>query len=134
MDWSEIDLVNDCIVVPASKAKTRRARYVTISPNLRQWLDREAEASGLVVATGNIDVFGERLRRITKAAGVDPWPRNALRHTFASHYYERTRSADQTAAELGNSPTVLFRHYRALVSPAETEAFWNIPPCSCAGL
>ncbi len=130
LDWSEVDLRNLRILVSSRKAKTRKARYTGISANLHAWLSQWSTNTGTVAGASSVDVFGERLRKIAGIAEISPWPRNALRHTFASHYFSRTKDEAKTAAELGNSPSVLFRHYRALVSPEETEAFWQITPDS----
>jgi hypothetical protein len=33
-----------------------------------------------------------------------------------------------TAAEMGNSPAVIFHHYRALVTPEAAEKYWKLMP------
>jgi hypothetical protein len=53
---------------------------------------------------------------------------NVLRHTFGSYHYAQHRNENLTAAEMGNSPAVIFRHYRALVKPESAGVFWNILP------
>jgi integrase len=130
LEWSEIDLVNSRILIPASKAKTRRVRYVTISRNLKEWIETAPQKTGSVVPTSSTDVFGEHLRKLAKAAGINPWPRNALRHTFGSYFFGLTKDESRAAAEMGNSPTILFQHYRALVKQEEIEDFWSISPRS----
>ena len=38
LDWSEIDFESGLIEVKAAKSKTAQRRFVTIQPNLREWL------------------------------------------------------------------------------------------------
>lgn len=106
--------------VKGHKAKTRRRRLVTICPALRAWLDA---APPLRVAN-----LPKAFRRARLAAGIDPWPHNALRHTFASFHLALHQDAQRTALECGHSPEILFRHYRELVTREEAEAFFALRP------
>jgi len=65
-----------------------------------------------------------------KAAGIETWPPDALRHTWASCRLALTGDAARTAAEAGHDQSVLHRHYRALTSRAEAEAWFGILPSS----
>ena len=70
-----------------------------------------------------------QLEKLAKMAGIQPYPRNALRHSFASYHMAHFRSAPETALELGHvSAAITFRHYRELVTPGEAERFWKIAP------
>jgi hypothetical protein len=44
-------------------------------------------------------------------------PRNALRHSFGSYHYALHKNENLTAAEMGNSPSIVFRHYHAVIVP-----------------
>jgi hypothetical protein len=59
---------------------------------------------------------------------VQEWPHNALRHSLGSYHYAKFKNENLTAAEMGDSPAVVFKHYRALVEPEEVEAYWKILP------
>jgi integrase len=147
LDWSEINRESRLIEVKASKAKTRKRRLVTISDNLAHWLDRDPQESGPVVyrlVNGerkrlSVDMFGEALRALVSPRGdtdetkghqaiVDPWPHNAIRHSFGSYYYGHTKNENFTAAEMGNSPDVVMKDYRELVDPQSAAKYWNIIP------
>jgi hypothetical protein len=54
--------------------------------------------------------------------------KNGLRHSFCSYRLAQTNNAAQVALEAGNSPTMIFRHYRELVTPAQAEAWFSIRP------
>jgi integrase len=126
LDWSEIDLEGRTIVVKGTKAKTRKRRVVSVSDNLLDWLKPFAQAQGPVAP--NVDAFGEKLKELADDAEVTPWPHNALRHSFGSFFYARSKNENLTAAEMGNTPQVIFKHYRALVKPKETESYWKMQP------
>jgi integrase len=129
LDWNEIDLAEKHLEVKAAKAKTRQRRLVSIQPALTDLLDGKHFKAG-PLWQWSIDNYSERLAHLAEKAEINPWPHNALRHSFGSYYYALTRNENQTAAEMGNSPQMVFRHYRALVKPAECTAFWAISGAS----
>ncbi|HWD91731.1 MAG TPA: hypothetical protein VG938_05205 [Verrucomicrobiae bacterium] len=43
---------------------------------------------------------------------------NAMRHSFGSYFLGKTKDENLTASEMGNSPEVIIKHYRALVREA----------------
>ena len=124
LEWSEIDLAGRHIEVTGAKAKTRQRRLVTISDNLVAWLTRFS-GTGRVFPY-HVDTFGNHLWQVSRAAGITEWPQNALRHSFGSYFYAKTKNENLTAAEMGNSPAMVFRHYRALVRDSEMAAYWKI--------
>lgn len=130
MDWADIHWETNSIEVPATKAKTARARHIAIRENLREWLEPIRKERGRVVPTRYrrwLALFRKEMQR-----GRHEFPSNGLRHSFASYDYEAGKSAERTAADLGHaSTTMLFKHYRALVKPAEAEAWWAVRPSAC---
>ena len=56
------------------------------------------------------------------------WKHNALRHSFISYRVAQTQNVAQVALEAGNSPQMIFKHYRELVTPKEAEAWFAIVP------
>ena len=127
MDWSEIDICEKHLEVKGVKSKTRQRRLVTLQPPLVEYLkDRHHETGHLWSLT--TDHYGDRLSKIAEMSGIRPWPHNVLRHSFGSYFYALTKNENTVAAEMGNSPQMVFRHYRALVKPADCTAFWAIRP------
>lgn len=124
----EVDLEEDTIEVKAAKSKTRRRRLVTISPTLRVWLEAFPPSRGRVVSMAHIDSLGTELRRLAQLAGITDWPHNALRHTFGSHHYATHRNENLTAYEMGNTPEIVFKNYRALMKPSVAAAYGKILP------
>jgi len=127
LDWSAIDFDAKLITVRPEVAKRRRQRHVAMSDNLYAWLQFHSRPSGLICPPSAVVM---RWRpRIMKEAKISHWPRNGLRHSFASYHLARYQDMNKTALELGHTrPDVLFNHYRNLVKPADATAYWNILP------
>lgn len=124
LDWQLVH--NDRIEVAAKHSKTRRRRFVDISPNLAEWLTLCRKTSGRIFA-GSEDDYNEMRRLVAEAANV-AWPHNALRHSCASYHLAYYEDSARTAFQLGHSEDVLFRYYRQLVTKPEASKFWRIYP------
>lgn len=115
------------ITVDGSIAKTRSFRTVAMSNNTVAWFQYcEKHRMRLPITPA--------LKQVTEcfAAILDlkTWPRDCLRHTAASMMLMRDKSAEKVALELGNSPGVLHRHYKNLVSEEDCEEFWSLTPAT----
>jgi integrase len=125
LSWNEIDISEKHLEVKGVKSKTRQRRLVTLQPPLVEFLKGQGGGTGQLWSLST-DHYGERLSQIAERAEIQPWPHNALRHSFGSYFYAITKNENTVAAEMGNSPQMVFRHYRALVKPADCAAFWGI--------
>jgi integrase len=128
LDWSESDHEHRTIEVKGIKAKTRQRRLVSVTDNLLVWLNPHRKTSGAITPERNIDVFSERLHGLAVKAGINPWPHNAMRHSFGSYLLGKTKDENLTASEMGNSPEVVIKHYRALVRDADVVRYWRTVP------
>lgn len=120
LDWKEIDLRRGFITVAASKAKTRQRRLVPISDNLRAWLMPLKKVIGPVCV---------HQRPQLAAAGLCDnlaWPDNGLRHSYISYRLAILHDTARVALEAGNSPEVIFAHYRELVTPEAAKAWFSV--------
>ncbi len=138
LDWSKVNLESGYITVDASIAKTNSRRLVPITPNLKLWLEKSAKPRGLVLELSNVVNALRRLVNTTRP--VDPkdpekflerqleWKHNALRHSFCSYRLADVKSAAQVALEAGNSPQMIFEHYRELVTEKDAKAWFAITP------
>ncbi len=126
LEWKDIDLAGGFIHLAGEKAKTRSRRLVPILPNLAQWLAPYAKEKGKVwkATTNKL----QDVRAETVKAAATPWKDNGLRHSFISYRLAVTQNAAQVALEAGNSPTVVFRHYRELVRPEAAQTYFAIAP------
>jgi integrase len=125
LDWSEIDFESNLIEVKAEKSKTAMRRFVTLQPNLREWLMPLRKLKGSIIP----EDFRHLFAQARYAAGIKEWPGNGLRHSFASYHLAAFKNAASTALELGHHDSrVTFSHYRELVKPKEAARFWKLQP------
>ncbi len=127
LDWSSVRLDRGHIEVTAQNAKTASRRIVPILPNLAAWLKDHVKTAGLVFETGNASTFNNRQHETATAAGV-PWKANALRHSFISYRVAETQNVAQVALEAGNSPGMIFGHYRELVTAEDARTWFATMP------
>jgi len=122
LDWSEINLERDFVTVAASKAKTQRRRVVPISENLKLWLLPARQISGSVCHLRRPQMAAARL-----CEGF-AWQMNGLRHSFISYRLALLHDTARVALEAGNSPQMIFMHYRELVTPEAAKAWFEVKP------
>jgi integrase len=122
LDWSEVDLERGFITVAASKAKTRKRRLVPISKNLKLWLTPCKQAIGPVCVHQRPQIAASRL-----CDGFE-WPENGLRHSYISYRLAILHDTARVALEAGNSPEIIFGHYRELVTPEAAKAWFGVSP------
>jgi integrase len=122
LDWKDIYLETAQIEVKARHAKTRRHRLVPIQPNLLAWLTIYRKKSG------PIGFSRRKFREAYAKAGFKEWPLDVLRHSFGTYRLPILKSAESLALEMGNSPDVIFRHYRRAMSEANALGYFNVKP------
>ncbi len=126
LKWGDVRLSAGWVTVSARIAKKRRLRNVPIPANAGEWLATCSGAPDDPIAPPGAE---DRLARLGKFAGIDPWPTNCLRHSFGSYDFAFSDNAAATAAKLGHkNDDILFEHYRALTDKSEAERFFNIVP------
>ena len=145
LDWSEVHLDDKFIEIKAAKAKTASRRIVPITDNLAKWLKDHAKDEGRVVPFDNVNKqigwlvedTNQALKEAAKKDGKDAekvkkvkWKKNALRHSFISYRVAEIQYVAKVALEAGNSPQIIFQHYRELVQPKEAKAWFGIEPAS----
>jgi hypothetical protein len=62
------------------------------------------------------------------------WKHNALRHSFISYRVAKIKNVNEVSMEAGNSPQMIFQHYRELVTPQDARAWFAITPESTKAL
>jgi len=123
LDWGAVNLERRIIELRAGQAKTASRRIVPISDNLAAWLS-PLPREGRVVPEKVVFV---KITKLAKELGIN-WPHNALRHSYISYRIAKVQSAAQVALEAGNSPAIIFRHYRELVTEDEARQWFGIMP------
>jgi len=123
LTWNDIG--DEFVEVKAHVAKTRRRRLNQITPQLRAWLDIARTIGGKLPAIN----YADKLKLILEKAKLrQEWDQNALRHSFASYHFALFKKENETAALMGNSPQMIFQHYRELVRPETADKYFAIMP------
>jgi integrase len=135
LKWGDINKKQ--VVVEAGNSKTASRRLVPVQPALSAWLatyERGKADEGLCSRWSHESTFTATMSEAVRRAGVEPVA-NGLRHSFISYRVAKVKRVDSVALEAGNSPTMIFRHYREvktregkLVTPALAAAWFKILP------
>jgi len=123
IEWSAINLERGIIEIRAGQAKTASRRIVPMSENLKAWL-RPHVATGRVVP--NPEIY-KKITPLARKLGFE-WANNGLRHSFISYRIAIVKSADAVALEAGNSPAIIFKHYRELATEQQAQEWFSIFP------
>jgi integrase len=142
LDWSEINLQERFIEVKAAKAKTASRRLAPIPDNLAAWLTPHFQKAGPVAPFANMakqllwlaeeitDAFKDEAVQAGRDASkiIFAWKHNGLRHSFISYRLAVVKDVAEVALEAGNSPQMVFKHYRALVPESQGKEWFQINP------
>ena len=129
LDWKSIRLEEGEIIIGSDVAKTRTRRVVPVNQTLAAWLKICVRDSGPIIDTTKLL---KRFPSLVKAAGIAPWPQNALRHSYASYHLAAFKDPVRTAYSMGHvgGTEVLHSHYKGLVGQRDAERFWALLPAS----
>jgi len=137
LDWQAVKLDREHIEITAANAKTASRRIVPILPNLAAWLKNAAKKSGKKksgkIFPSGADNYHELMRETAAKTKTDNLPavelkHNALRHSFISYRVADIQNVAQVALEAGNSPSMIFGHYRELVTAQDAKKWFSILP------
>lgn len=141
LDWKDVRLDHAHITVRAENAKSAKNRIVPIGDNLRKWLAAHQREEGSVWPTDGRRLMGkarnnagfgtptEQYAAKAKGEHLRPWPKNALRHSYATYHLAGNQNAAELALNMGHEGTsLIFAHYRKPVTRDMASAFWNIKP------
>jgi len=126
LDWEDIKWDRGHIEITGSKAKTAARRLVPLTDNLKAWLAPWRGETGRIVTIS--DYPGALNDTGVKAGIPGGWRQNALRHSFISYRVAETGDVARTSLEAGNSPKMIFRHYREVVDEESARAWFSIIP------
>jgi integrase len=99
LEWLDIDFGRKHIDLPARKAKGRKRRIIPLEPNLIEWLAPYRPASGEGKIVQN---FRWKFQAFAKAANYSPWPKDCLRHSYASYHLAKFENFGKTAEYMGH--------------------------------
>ena len=122
LTWQAVDLDRGIVTVDALTAKVRNRRIVHLKPVAVAWLRLRGDLPLPGVTRRRC------IRKLRDLLGWPAWKKDVLRHSAASYWLASDPDAGKIAMELGNSPAVLFRHYRELVGEEQATSFWGLTP------
>lgn len=116
------------LVVPAEIAKKRTRRVVNMHDALLAWLQPCLPLAGNIV---DVPQFRRNMEKLREAAGIENWPNNGLRHSFASYHLAAFENEVQTAKEMGHrDANIVHNHYKQIVLKSLAAKFWALRPDS----
>jgi integrase len=140
VEWSDINFAKRFIEVGKDKSKTRSRRIVAISDNLFAWLQSYSQREGKVWKGTPDGLFDAQQKTAantaiaadpdkgTKSVAAVEWKANGLRHSFISYRLAETGDAAKTSLEAGNTPAMVFKHYRQIVDDKAAKAWFAVAP------
>jgi integrase len=147
LDWEEVRLDLGHVRVKASKAKSAKNRIVPVSENLKKWLSPYVKGNGSIWPRGGRKLmedahvaagFGtptEVSDANAKGRELKEWPKNALRHSYATYHLAHHQNAAELVLHMGHTNTgLIFAHYRLPVTPDEAATYWSINPESASNI
>jgi integrase len=126
LTWQDIKWDRGHIEIAGHKAKTAARRLVPLPENLKEWLAPWREETGPILTIS--DVSGALGDTAVKAKIPGGWRQNALRHSFISYRVSLTGDVARTSLEAGNSPKMIFRHYREIVDEEAARTWFGMTP------
>lgn len=117
----KIQLDAGVIVVDTQTTKVRERRVVTPMKEAMKWLRLSLKLGGKTPMSKQCKK--RLLKEFRAVLGFAKWPKDITRHTAASIWLARIKSASEVAEQLGNSERVLKRDYKALITPKQLEEY-----------
>ncbi len=114
-----INLRTQTIIIPPALSKTGEKRSVSISDNLKAWLEA---LEGQPIVPKNFDRLNKEFRK------QHGFTHDETRHTFISYHVALNRSVGDVALQAGNSESIVKKHYLNLYPQEEGQLFFQIFP------
>lgn len=139
LTWQDIDLEDNIISVRAKNSKTGGARHIELHPTLRAWLTtyRPATATptATIICTPDLANKKKALLRRAGYSPSNPWPQDALRHSYATYYLKAGGNIHALQLNMGHRDAhLLYTRYTNMagVTKATAAAWWATTPATVA--
>jgi len=130
LTWQDVFGTAGYIAISATKSKTRSRRLVEICPALAAWLEPYRQNEGQLW-TQSRDTYHAAFVELRESAKI-PARKNGLRHGFCTYHFALHGNENLTAAQAGNSPTVIHQAYKGLTTQIEAKKWFNVLPPDAA--
>ena len=125
LQWENINFERGFVEVASKKVRTKARRLVPLNDALRAWLLPYKKDKGPITKWPDSRAIFGRVMAETKVE----LKANGFRHSYITYRVAQINDTARVALECGNSPEVIFAHYRELVGPDEAAAwFATMPP------
>jgi len=122
--WENVNFERGFVEVASHKIRTKSRRLVPLHDALRAWLLPFKQESGPLT---DYAAPGAAVGRTLAGSGVE-LKDNAFRHSYITYRVAQISDTARVALECGNSPEIIFRHYRELVGPDDAAAWFATSP------
>ena len=130
LDLATINFASDGFRTPAfhrtGEPTKTGARVAPLTPACKAWMASQTRRTGFAWK-GTEGEYQTEMRGVLEAAGVKGIYDGA-RHSFISYRTAEIRDVARVADECGNSPNVIKRHYREIVTTEAAKVFFAIRP------
>jgi len=143
--WEQVDFGLRSVEVLAETSKTRSGRHVEMNETALAWLQPYRRAEGLICFCDFRRGFDRVRRECGWKARVPKtktppenigrgWEADVLRHSYASYWLAIHQNRPKLAELMGNSATVIGKHYRKPMPPRDAEGYWALRPKTASSL
>jgi integrase len=137
LSWTNVNLRDRIVILPATITKAKRRRIVDIADNAVAWLECYRVNGGKTIGLVAPFTRAERGRRHEanwQGAGLSRWIQQGARHSYCSYWLAEHGDINRLVLQSGHrSVDVMWRHYHRAATAEEARAFWSImPPATSA--
>jgi integrase/recombinase XerD len=131
LDWSDVNVADGFVIISTAASKIHERREVPINPTAAAWLACCQRPTGPIVGSAGFEI---RFRALRRAAGINDWPKDVMRHSFASYHAASFKKQEETARQMGHigGLRILRKHYVAYVPEDVANQFWALRPTGIA--
>jgi integrase len=106
--------------------ETRRQAWIAAGGNPVQEEKKSKTATKRLRQKGDVPPGAEHAK--VEGWTAFAWKHNALRHSFISYRVADVQDVAKVSLEAGNSPQMVFKHYRELVRPVDAKTWFGVVP------
>lgn len=128
IQWENINFERGFVEIASQKVRSKCRRLVPLHKCLKAWLLTCRKESGPIIG---YNIPQRALHRVMRQVGFK-LKRNGFRHSCISYRVAEINDINRVALESGNTPPIIFQHYRELVGPDEAQAWFGVMPPAVA--
>lgn len=130
LSWENLNFERGFVEIASHKVRTKARRLVPLQDGLRSWLAAVRQTSGPINLYTDPNAA---LKRVAGEVGVS-LKANGFRHSYISYRLAVLQDTSRVALEAGNSPDIIFQHYRELVTPDEAKCWFEPRALNAVGV